>query len=779
MKRVSDKLSVFLTCMGLTLATIVAFEQVPCNKFINFDDDDYVTENPYVKAGLTSQSIVWAFTSSHSFNWHPLTWLSHMLDCELFDLNPFWHHFTSLLFHIANTLLLFWVLKRMTGAIWPSGFVAAAFALHPLHVESVAWVAERKDVLSGFFWMLTIGAYVFYAERPGIKRYLLVVLAFSLGLMAKPMVVTLPFVLLLLDYWPLGRFRWRIQSRDDALRECESVESNYQSSTVYGLVGEKVPLFILVIVSSVVTFIVQQSEGAMATIENMPLSFRLVNALVSYTEYIGKMIYPGRLAVFYPLPSNGFPIWRLVVSFIILVGISAGVVYTVRRYRYLAVGWLWYLGTLVPVIGLVQVGGQAMADRYTYLPSIGIFIMAAWGGAELLGKRRYRRIVLGTMSGIVLASLLACTWIQVSYWRNDFTLFRRALAVTENNYVIHNNYGMALLEKGRDDEAFTHFTEALRINPRSSIANINVGVAYLKQGNFGEAIAHLNEALRVRTDWPEVYNYLGMAYAREGKYDLAIENYNQALRLKPDYLDAINNLGMALEKQGKVDQAIGEWQKVLQLAPNHADAHFNIGLAMAWQKKYDLAIEHFTEALQARPDWAQAYYYLGLAYARQDKFEQAIQNYKQALGIEPNFVDAHIDLGSALTRVGNLDEAIKHYTEALRLKDDRIDVINNLAWILATAEDQKVRNPAEAVKLAERGCELTKYEQPDLLDTLAVAYAAAGRFSEAIETSEKAISLAKETGRDELVDEIQNRLKLYKAGQPYIKGPSKQDNGNP
>ena len=659
MKRASDKLCVPLIYVGLALATIAAFEPVLHNQFINFDDDDYVTENPQVNSGLTSRSIIWAFTSSHSFNWHPLTWLSHMLDCQLFGLNPSWHHLTSLLFHIANTLLLFYVLKRMTGTVWQSAFVAAAFALHPFHVESVAWVAERKDVLSGFFWMLTMAAYIRYAQRPAIGRYLLVVLVFSLGLMAKPMLVTLPFVLLLLDYWPLGRFQWGRQSSGKNLRQFESAEVSCQKTTAYLLVGEKVPLFILAVISSIVTFIIQQSEGAVARIENIPLSFRISNAVVSYVSYISKMIYPSRLAVFYPIQSSGLPAWQPIVSLIILAGASIGVVCTARRYRYLVVGWLWYLVTLLPVIGLVRVGGQAMADRYTYLPSIGIFIVFAWGAAELFVRWRYRKIVLGITAGVVLALLLICTRRQVSYWRDSLTLFGHALTVMENNYVAHNNYGLALLENGQADEAFTHFTEALRINPRSSFARVNIGIDYLKQGKFNEAIVYLNEALHLRPDWAQVYYYLGQAYSQQGKYELAIENYNQAVQLEPNNPDVINQLGMVLEKQGKVEQAINEWEKVLKLEPNYADAHFNLGLALAWQKKYDDAARHFTEALRLRPDWAEAYYYLGLAYTRQGKYEQAVGNYKEALRIDPNFAEARKYLDIVLSEQGKTNKAVK------------------------------------------------------------------------------------------------------------------------
>lgn len=344
----------------LALVTLIVFGQACRNDFVGYDDIYYVTDNPHVKSGLSLDSVIWAFTTMYNANWHPLTWLSHMLVCQLFSLNPLWHHLTNVLFHTVNTLLLFGILKRMTGKIWPSAFAAAAFALHPLHVESVAWVSERKDVLSGFFWMLTVICYIRYTERQSIGKYLLVFLVFGLGLMAKSMLVTLPFVLLLLDYWPLGRLQWE-----------------HRLKSLWHLIIEKVPLLALSAASSTITFIAQKSAGAMELGKVYPLNIRISNAAVSYIAYIGKLIYPSRLAVLYPYPGSSLPLWQPIVSLLVLIAVSAAVIYSARRY--LVIGWFWYIGTLVPVIGLVQIGNQMMADRYTYLPSIGIFIMVAWG----------------------------------------------------------------------------------------------------------------------------------------------------------------------------------------------------------------------------------------------------------------------------------------------------------------------------------------------------------------------------------------------------------------
>jgi len=582
-KREHNKKQVLLICVALSLATIIAYEQVRLNGFVNYDDPAYVTGNPHVNGGITLESVVWVFTNNHVGNWHPLTGLSHILDCELFGLNPLWHHLTSLLFHIVNTLLLFWVLKRMTGEVWASAFVAAAFAIHPLHVESVAWVAERKDVLSGFFWMLTMAAYIRYAKQPDIRRYLLVALAFCLGLMTKPMVVTLPFVLLLLDYWPLGRLQWEWRSKPAG--PSKSVNVGYPRATAWRLVGEKIPLFTLVVISSVVTFIVQKSAGAVPGRQVFSPIIRIANSLISYLAYIGKMVWPSRLAIHYPHPSYMLEMWRAAVAALLLLGISIWVIRLARSHRYLLVGWLWYLITLVPVIGLVQVGGQAMADRYTYLPSIGIFIMVAWGAAEVVAKWRYRKIGLGISAGLLLAVLLICTRMQVRYWQNDFTLFGHALEVTENNTRMHNYYGVALRENGRFEEAITHFDESLRINPGYSRARYNKGRVFLEQRKLDEAIASFTEVLRAEPDWPEVHNYLGLAYARKGQFVQAIKHFKAVLRSRPGWYETYNDLGLAYSLLGKHDLAIQSYREALRLKPDYRAAINNLKIALEEQGK--------------------------------------------------------------------------------------------------------------------------------------------------------------------------------------------------
>ena len=496
-----------LVCLFLVISVLSVYLQVRHHAFINYDDTSYVTENTYVQAGLTLESVIWSFTETHSANWHPITWLSHMLDIQLYGMVPGRHHLTNVLFHIGNTLLLFLVFRRMTGVLWRSAFVAALFALHPLHVESVAWVAERKDVLSTFFWMLTMGAYAWYVERPGLKRYLLVLLLFVLGLMAKPMLVTLPFVLLLLDFWPLRRFYiGHLKGRGVLQRK----------SVALHLVWEKTPLFALAAASSVVTFLVQKSAGAVGSFTLYPIDVRITNALVSYVDYIGTMFYPSHLTVLYPHPGM-LPWWQILGSSLFLACIFILAIIAVKRYPWFAFGWLWYIGTLVPVIGLVQVGSQAMSDRYTYVPLIGIFIIVAWGIPELLSGWRNRKIGLPTMAVACLLVLMTTTWFQVRYWANSVTLFEHALNVVDNKHLAHYNLGLALVYQGKIDDAYSHFLVSLEAYPNLAKAHNNIGIALVRKGKLEEAIGHFRGALRIKPDYTNAQNNLQRALTLVGK----------------------------------------------------------------------------------------------------------------------------------------------------------------------------------------------------------------------------------------------------------------------
>jgi Tfp pilus assembly protein PilF len=557
-----------LICLFLVTVTFAVYWQVRSFTFVNYDDSQYVTENQYVKDGLNYKSIRWAFSSYHAANWHPFTWLSHMLDIQLYGMNPGAHHQTNLIFHIVNALLLFFVFRKMTSNLWQSGFVAALFALHPLHVESVAWVAERKDVLSTFFWMLTMFSYARYAAHPGINRYLPVVGFFMLGLMAKPMLVTLPFVLLLLDYWPLRRIQFNPPGDDH-------ISLIKKQSPGRFLIWEKIPLFSLAMASSVVTFMAQKSGGAVGSMELYPLTTRVANALVAYVKYIGKMIWPAHLAVFYPY-SESLPGWQIIGAGALLGLITFAAIRSFRQRPWFVVGWMWFIGTLVPVIGLVQVGLQAMADRYTYIPLIGVSIIVAWGLPELLHKWHHKEKLLGLTVIAVLVMLGTTSWMQIRYWKNSLTLFKHALDVTENNYLAHNAFGNALKEEGKSNEAIRHYLKALEIKPDYAMPHYNIGHTLAVQGKLDDAINHFQKAIQIKPDFASAHDNLGYVFMIQGKIKPAIMHYAEALRIKPDDAEVHNRMGLALVSQGQLDNAVIHFQKAVNLKADFVAAQNNL-----------------------------------------------------------------------------------------------------------------------------------------------------------------------------------------------------------
>jgi tetratricopeptide (TPR) repeat protein len=614
----------------------------------------------------------------------------------------------SLGFHIVNTLLLFLVLRRLTGAHWRSGMVAALFALHPLHVESVAWISERKDVLSAFFFLLALGAYARYAQcgmrsaecgmqrpDPGTRHkasrftfhvtrftrvpafawYLLSLGCFALGLMSKPMLVTLPFVLLLLDFWPLHRVQRAdggrqsqaslVAHRISRLRRQSSIANG--QSPILLLVLEKIPFLLLAAASSVVTFVVQRKGGAVST--SLSFGARVANAVVSYMRYIGKMLWPRHLSVLYPHPGH-WPAWEVAAAAVLLLAISAAVILLARRRPYLAVGWLWFCGTLVPVIGLVQVGIQSMADRYTYLPLIGLFIMLVWGIAELIPERPWRAEVLAAVGVLSLAACALLTERQVQIWRDSVALFGHAVRATRDNYLAYNNLGFYFSGLGKTAEAMENYRMSLKINPAYEDALNNVGYALAGQKKYSEAIPLYEAALRIRPNHAEVHNNLGNALSETGKIDEAIEHYLIALKQNPDHAEAHNNLGIALAMKGKLDEAIVHFQAAIRSKPKYASAHSNLGNAFAAEHKLEEAIRAYREALRLKPDDAQAHNNLGNALAEQGKVAEAITNYREALRLNADNPEAQFNLGLALLHEGKREEAAAHLAEALRLKPD-------------------------------------------------------------------------------------------------------------
>jgi len=534
-------------CLFLAAITFAVFGQTLGHEFVNFDDNVYVYENPVVAGGLTFKGIVWAF-SFHAANWHPLTWISHMLDCQLYGLHPAGHHLTNVILHTATVIALFLVLRQMTGALWRSAFVAAVFAIHPLRVESVAWVAERKDVLSGLFFMLTIGAYVRHARNPlSAARYALVILLFALGLMCKPMLVTLPLVLLLLDYWPLQR-------KEPAGR----------------LVLEKWPLLALSAASCAATLLAQREAMPLTGAVSVPSL--LVTALLACKVYLCQMVCPAGLAVFYPFPHQGLPVREAAMAGTLLAVISAAVVWQWRKRPWLLVGWVWYVVMLLPVLGIIQVGQQAHADRYTYLPQIGIYIAITWLATEW----RISRAALGGLMAGVIGLFMFCAWQQAAYWQNSETLWADALACTLDNDLAQDNLGLVLLQKGRIDAAINCFQEALRIRPDFAEARNNLGNALLQTGKVEEAIACFRQALQLRPDFAQAEDNLGYALLQTATVDEAIAHCQRALQIKPDDAEACVNLGNAFVRKGEAQDAIALYRKALQIKPGLAVAQRNL-----------------------------------------------------------------------------------------------------------------------------------------------------------------------------------------------------------
>ena len=590
----------------LVLATLLAFSPVLHNEFINYDDQQYVTKNVHVQAGLTSSAVRWAWSTGYAANWHPLTWMSHMLDWQLFGPNAWGHHLTSLLLHIANTLLLFRLLTRMTGSMSKSLAVAMLFGVHPLHVESAVWVAERKDVLSTLFWMLTIGAYVRYLDVPSAGRYALVFSTLALGLCSKPMLVTLPFVLLLLDYWPLGRWK----------------EAGFAK-----LLREKLPLFPLVIASSWITLLVQAQGGAVKSFEDFSLGVRAMNAIVAYGAYLWKAAWPRDLTFLYLHPGAAPAAWKVFLAGLLLLAVTFLVFLERSRKPYLLVGWLWYLGTLVPVSGLVQVGAQSMADRYTYVPLIGIFVMASWGTADALypssGRPSLGRRWAWVPAFILLGLLVARTRDQVGTWHDSMTLYRHALRVTENNAIVSNLLGVTLADDGRYQEAIPWYERAFAISPSYVKARSNLGAALIKTGRLEEAIDQLGEALRIDPRWPETHNNLGIALYRMNRIQESVPHFEEALRLKPDYVEALTNLGSARVGLGAAPEGIRLYREALRLDPRYPEAQNKLGLALAQRGDLVEAIDHLTLAIEIQPEYAEAHQNLAMAFYLQGNYGRA------------------------------------------------------------------------------------------------------------------------------------------------------------
>jgi Flp pilus assembly protein TadD len=583
-----------LILLGLAVVTFGIYAQVVGHRFITIDDLSYIEENPMVNRGVTLAGLAWAFNAFHSGNWHPLTWIAHMIDSQLFGTIAGGHLLVNALMHAANTLLVFWFLLRTTHARWSSALVAALFALHPLHVESVAWAAERKDTLSTFFGLLSLIAYTRYAEALSIRPYVWTFITLTLGLLAKPMLVTWPFVMLLLDYWPLRRFE--ITSRREV------------ATRLWPLLREKIPLFALAAASAVVTFLAQSHGGGVRTFTDFPITLRLSNALVAYGKYLLLAFWPNDLAVYYPFPEAGIPAWQIISTTLLLVGITGFCLFQSRKHSgYLIVGWLWFLGTLVPVIGLVQVGGQTMADRYFYIPSIGLFIAIVFGLADIAERRRVAPWLSAAIADVVLLVLATLTNAQIHRWTDSFTLFEHALTVTPPNLAIENSLGYAMQRSGRVDEAAAHFEKALQLTPDDYLSLLYMGVTRFYQGRVPEAIQYAQAAIRSQANAPKAHDLLGMALGKQNRNEAALDELRRAVELAPKDADIRNDLGLALARLSRIQEAIDEFREALRLHPNNAaPAHANLGLLLLASGKAQESIPEFEAALQLNPEFKAA-----------------------------------------------------------------------------------------------------------------------------------------------------------------------------
>jgi tetratricopeptide (TPR) repeat protein len=737
---------IFGICIFLAAIVWTIYGQTRHYEFVNYDDNQFVFGNATVIHGMTLKGIASAFRAHGMDNWIPLATLSHMLDCQFYGLNAGGHHLMNVLLHAATAILLFLMLRRMTSALWRSAFVASLFAVHPLGVESVAWITERKDILSGLFFVLTLGAYTGYvrSQKP-LVWYAAALLFAALGLMSKPMLVTLPFVLLLLDYWPLQRFH---------------------PPAVRRLLVEKIPFFVLSGAACFVTFAMQQRSGAVKTLVTVPMPMRIENAFVSYARYLGKIFYPENLAVLYPRREQ-WPALFVFFSALLFTAICIAAIVFRKKFPFVFTGWFWFAGMLVPVIGLLQVGEQAMADRYVYLPQIGLYLLLIWALADLTAKVPHRSWLLGSLSSVILAVLICRAHTQVSYWQNSEALWTHTLACTPNNLIAHYNYGNALLQKGDVNGAINEYHDALKIDPHNAVARNNLGTALLQEGKPDEAINQYQQAIHDDPGYILAHINLANQLLPRGQVDEAIAQYREALKIDPRDPAALHNLGNALLRKGDVDNAITQYQEEIKIQPDYALAHYNLGNALAQKGQVDSAISQYQEALRLDPGYALAHANLANALLQKGQVDDAIDQYQQALKINPGDAAVHNNLGAALLQKGNVNEAAAQFEAALRINPKNVDYQNAAArsvWMLATSADSP--NGSNTMVLAREINQLSGGANPVILRALAAAYAQSGHFSEAIATTQQALALATQQQLTPLIAALQHDLAVYQSGSP-------------
>jgi tetratricopeptide (TPR) repeat protein len=705
-------------CVLLVAAVAIVFGQTVQYPFLDFDDNTYVFDNAQVLAGLTLRGVWYAFTSGPGGEWYPLAVLSHMADVQVYGLNAGGHHLTNVLLHGAATVFLLLALVRMTGDLRPSVLVAGLFAIHPLHVESVAWIAERRDVLSGLFFMLALWAYAGYVRQRSLVRFLSVVCLFLLGLLAKPMLVTFPFLLLLLDVWPLRRF------------------DGVDRAAWWPIVREKIPMLALALVVVVITLATHQvSDPSRDPVAGLSLTARVSNAVVAYAVSLRQFVYPAALSPFYPHPGDGLSAWTVALAVLALVGVTVVAVLRRRQQPYLLIGWLWYAGMLVPVSGIVQVGVHAMADRYSYLSHIGLYMALAWAlaGVSLAGRAVPSRRIRDAVGVGVLALLMVVAWRQTSYWRDGETLWAHASEVTPEHPYTNFHLGLALEAKGDTAGALARYRRALELDPLYVQARNALGIRLAMDGRSAEAVVELERALQGAPSSPETLNNLANTLARLGRTDEAIARFEQVVRLAPDLTMARYNLGQNLVLRGRLGEASAHFRHAIAIDPRFAGAHLALADIDARVGNVDAAIEH----------------------------------YERALEVEPDLAAAHFGLGLAVYKRGRVEEAVRHWIESVRLEPGGVMALAGVAWQKATSPNPDERDGAEAVMLAELANDIAGMREPALLDVLAAAYAETWQFTKAEAAAERAITLAQERNDSAQVAALRQRLALYRAREPF------------
>jgi len=712
-------------CAALAAITWLIFSQTLAHQFVTYDDPNYVYQNTNVTAGLSLASVVWAFTRAVGGNWHPLTIISHMFDCQMYGLKPAGHHFTNVFLHTTAVILLFLVLRQMTGTLWHSAFVSALFAIHPLHVESVAWVSERKDVLSAVFFMLTLGAYIRYIRTLSLTSYVFVVLLFAAGLMSKPMLVTVPLILLLLDYWPLRRLA--APASPDKPGRQRRVKDH---ANIWRIFLEKIPLLFLSIASCAATVLAQRHF--IDPIGHLSLSDRLGNAAVATIVYLRQLVWPSELSVFYPHPRHNLSLAQVLAAALFLLAISTAAFLYRRKYPYCLTGWFWFLGMLVPVSGIVQVGAQAHADRYTYLPQIGLYMLVTWFVADTVSSRRHHRVLLGTTMACSIVILMWPAWKQASYWRDGRTLWEHALAVNPQNDTAHISLCDLDLRENRVTDAIFHARKAVEIRPGSVDAHSRLGVALSELGQNEEAKTQFQKALETGQIRPRIHYNLATLLLNSGQLAEAIAEFEKELQIQPDFVEAHNNLGIALASKGDLESALVHFQKAAELDPNLPKVHYNIARILLRESRLDQAVAHLQKELQ----------------------------------VNPTSADAHNDLGTAWSQQGQIDRAISEWQKTLELRPDNLNAYCNLVWVLATFPDETIRDGAKAVALGERALQLSSEDDPRIFRLLAAAYAENGQFDKATETAQRGAQLATKQGNQALVNALESNIDLYRRGLP-------------